>query len=153
MKHATQQNKMSHTRLVYHIVFRTKDSFPFITERWETDLYKYISGIVKAKGGKVIAINGMPDHIHLLIVLPACDLPAFIRDLKANSSKWAKDHSPKFSWQRRYGAFTVSESVTPGVRDYIRDQKEHHKKRTFEEEYVSLLKKHHVEYNSDHIWE
>lgn len=144
---------MSHTRFLYHIVFATKDRFPLISDRWESELYAYLTGIVRNHGGEVIAIGGMPDHIHLLIRLVPCDFPAFMRELKASSSKWAKRHQPKFSWQRRYGAFTVSESAVAAVREYILNQKQHHAKRTFDQEYVGLLRRHNVEYDEKFLWD
>ena len=139
--------------MIYHIIFATKDRFPTISSAWEEELYRYLAGIVKNHKGEVIAINGMPDHIHLLIVLPPCDFPAFMRELKASSSKWAKGHFPKFSWQRRYGAFTVSESAITSVRDYIRRQKEHHNQRPFEAEYKGLLQRHNIDFDEQYLWE
>ncbi|MBL8125663.1 MAG: IS200/IS605 family transposase [Pyrinomonadaceae bacterium] len=144
---------MSHTRFLFHIVFGTKDRFPLINESWENELYAYLTGIVKKHNGNVIAINGMSDHIHILVRLEPGDFPAFMRELKASSSKWAKKHQPKFSWQRRYGAFTVSESAVDTVRNYIRNQKEHHRKRTFEDEYLELLRRHKVEFDEKYLWE
>jgi len=144
---------MSHTRFLYHIVFATKDRFPLIDPRWESELYKYTSGIVRNLKGHVIEIHGMPDHIHILVSLGPCDFPALMRELKASSSRWAKQHHPKFSWQRRYGAFTVSESAVEAVRDYIRRQKEHHVDRTFEQEYISILRKHNVEFDERYLWD
>lgn len=144
---------MSHTHFLYHIVFGTKDRFPLIAESWETELYRYLAGIVKAKGGAAIEINGMADHVHLLVRLEPCDFPAFMRELKASSSKWAKRHEPKFSWQRRYGGFTVSESAAEVVRDYIRRQKVRHKKYTFEDEYAELLRRHKIEFDGRYLWD
>ena len=144
---------MSHTRFLFHIVFGTKNHFPLINESWENELYAYLTGIVKKRNGNVIAINGMSDHIHILVRLEPGDFPAFMRELKASSSKWAKNHHPKFSWQRRYGAFTVSESAVDAVRNYIRKQKEHHRKRTFEDEYLELLRRHKVEFDEKYLWE
>jgi putative transposase len=144
---------MSHTRFLYHIVFGTKGRFPLIAGSWENELYAYLTGIVKKHNGKVIAINGMPDHVHILVRLEPCDFPAFMRELKASSSKWAKQHQPKFAWQRRYGAFTVSESAIDAVRKYILDQKAHHRKRTFEDEYIELLRRHNVEFDERYVWE
>jgi len=121
---------MSHIHFLYHIVFGTKDRLPMISQTWEPDLYRYLAGIVKNRSGEPIEINGMPDHMHLLVRLdPVEKFPDFMRALKANSSKWVRRHyQPKFAWQRRYGAFTVSESVSAKVRKYIRMQKEHHGK-------------------------
>ncbi len=95
---------------------------------WEGELYRYLGGIVKGWKGIAIEINGMPDHVHLLVLLVPCDFPAFMRELKAGSSKWAKQYNRDFAWQRRYGAFTVSSSVVDKVRAYIKDQKKHHAK-------------------------
>mgnify|MGYP001371988147 FL=1 len=124
-----------------------------IASSWEEELYRYLTGIVKNRKGVVIAINGMPDHVHLLLVLPPCDFPAFMRELKASSSKWAKRHFEKFSWQRRYGAFTVSESAADTVRDYILAQKDHHKERTFEAEYKGLLHRHNIDFDERYLWD
>jgi len=144
---------MSHTRFLFHIVFATKDRIPLISRSWETDLYRYMAGIIKAIDGDAIEINGMSDHVHILVRLEPGDFPAFMRELKASSSKWAKRHQPKFAWQRRYGAFTVSESAVEAVRKYIRDQELHHRKRTFEDEYVELLRRHNVEFDEKYVWE
>lgn len=124
-----------------------------ISSSWEEELFSYLAGIVKNRKGVVVAINGMPDHVHLLIILEPCDFPAFMRELKASSSKWAKRHFEKFSWQRRYGAFTVSESAIESVRAYIRRQKEHHKQRTFEVEYKGLLRRHKVNFDERFVWD
>jgi len=124
-----------------------------ISAAWENDLYKYLGGIVKGWKGVPIIINGMPDHVHLLVLLAPCDFAAFMRELKAYSSKWAKQHNQHFAWQRRYGAFTVSSSVADKVREYIRNQKKHHSKRSFEDEYLELLVKHGVEFEPDYLWD
>ena len=145
---------MSHTHLLYHIVFGTKDHIPLIAESWESELNRYLGGIIKNHRGEAIEINGMPDHAHVLARLdPREALSDILRELKASSSKWAKQYEPKFGWQRRYAAFTVSESVAPKVRQYIRDQKEHHSGQTFEEEYRSLLIRHKVDFDEKYLWE
>jgi REP element-mobilizing transposase RayT len=146
---------MSHTHFLYHIVFATKDRMPLIAAAWEAQLYAYFAGIVKNHNGLLIAIGGIADHVHLLVRLePVILFPDFMRDLKASSSKWVRrNHLPNFSWQRRYGAFTVSESSCAAVRDYIRDQKEHHQKRTFESEYKSFLLRHQIEFDERYIWD
>jgi len=127
---------------------------PLIASEWEDELYRYLAGIIKNHGGEAIEINGMPDHAHILARLVATEAVSdFMRELKASSSKWAKQHNAKFSWQRRYGAFTVSESVAPKVRQYIRDQKEHHRKRAFEDEYVSLLRRHRIDFDERYLWD
>jgi REP element-mobilizing transposase RayT len=116
-------------------------------------LYRYLGGIVKGWKGIAIEINGMPDHVHLLVLLLPCDFAVFMRELKASSSKWAKRHNPNFSWQRRYGAFTVSSSVAEKVRSYIKNQKTHHAKQSFEDEYLELLVRHGVEFERQYLWD
>jgi len=108
---------------------------------------------VKGWKGIPIEINGMPDHVHLLVLLVPCDFPAFMRELKANSSKWAKRYNPNFSWQRRYGAFTVSSSVADRVRSYIMGQKNHHAEQSFENEYLELLVRHGVDFDRQYLWD
>src|SRR5689334_5283940 len=121
---------MSYTHLLYHFVFATKDRLPLISPAWEDELYRYLGGIIKSHGGEPIEINGMLEHTHVFARLkPIPGLADFMRELKASSSKWAKQQNPKFSWQRRYGAFTVSESMSDTVRQYVRDQKMHHKRK------------------------
>lgn len=124
-----------------------------IGSSWENELYRYLGGIVRGLKGIAIEINGMPDHVHLLVLLAACDFPAFMRKLKTGSSKWAKRHNPNFSWQRRYGAFSVSSSVAEKVRKYIKNQKYHHARQSFENEYVELLEKHGVEFDRQYLWD
>ena len=146
---------MSHTHFLYHIVFATKDRMPLIHPSWESELYKYLGGIIRNCDGEPIEIGGDRDHTHLLtrleLTITFCD---FMRELKSGSSRWIRQtHQPKFSWQRRYGAFSVSESVAPSVRKYIQGQKEHHKIQTFEEEYKGLLTKHHVEFDEKYLWD
>lgn len=146
---------MSHTHLLYHLVFGTKNHVPLISPAWETELYKYLGGIIKNHKGEPIEINGMPEHVHVLTRLePVEALSDFMRELKAGSSKWIRRKSePKFSWQRRYGAFSVSESAADTVRDYIRNQKEHHRKLNYEDEYKTLLRRHNVIFDEKYIWD
>ena len=151
----TRVTKMSHTHFLFHIVFGTKDRMPLISETWEKELYKYLGGIIRNHSGEPIEINGMPDHAHVLTRLDLkTPFPDFMRELKSSSSRWIRsNHQPKFSWQRRYGAFTVSESASDAVRKYIRNQKEHHQKRNFEEEYKSLLNNHKIAFDERYLWE
>jgi putative transposase len=121
---------------------------------WEPELFAYITGIVNNLDGRMIAINGVENHLHLLVRLgPTRSLSDCLRELKAGSSRWIRStYDPKFSWQRRYGAFTVSESACSSVANYIANQKEHHGRVTFEDEYRTLLERHNVEYDEDYIW-
>ncbi|MGE3467702.1 MAG: IS200/IS605 family transposase [Pyrinomonadaceae bacterium] len=146
---------MSHTHFLYHIVFGTKDRQPLIRPEWEHELYSYLSGIVKNCDGRSLAINGVSDHVHLLVRFgPRVAFSDLMREMKSSSSRWIRQkHHPKFYWQRRYGAFTVSESASNAVRKYIRDQKEHHLKQSFEDEYKGLLLKHGVEFDERYLWD
>ena len=132
---------MSYTNLLFHIVFGTKGRLSIINAEIKPRFHQYLGGIVRGLGGIALEINGMADHVHLLVKLkPTVLLSDFIRDLKSNSSSWAKENvHQKFAWQRRYGAFTVSESQAEIVRKYIQKQETHHKKRDFKAEFETML--------------
>lgn len=146
----------SYTNLIYHIVFATKGRRPTITPERQARLYEYIGGIVRKLGGILLAINGMADHIHILVKLrPDRSVSDVMRDLKANSSGWMHDVFPDasdFSWQRGFGAFTVSTSQVEGVKRYIAEQQIHHAEKVFEDEFVGLLRKNEVEYDPEYLW-
>jgi putative transposase len=128
-----------------------------INNKWEDELHKYICGIVSGKKQKVYAINGMPDHIHILLsIKPDVALSDIVRDIKANSSKWINDKkyvSGKFQWQEGFGAFTYSQSQLDNVIGYIEKQKEHHTKKSFQQEYEELLEKFKIEYDKKYLFE
>ena len=144
------------THLVYHIVFSTKRRAPLIEADWQPRLHEYLGGIVKGLQGTPISIGGMPDHVHMLVRLrPSRAVSDIVRDIKANSSGWARDKrqaAGRFQWQRGYGAFSVSESVVPEVRRYIENQQEHHRKMSFHDEFVQLLDRHGVAYDPQYLW-
>lgn len=146
----------TYTNLLYHCVFTTKQRRPLIKPHFADELYKYIGGIVRGLGGICLEINGVEDHIHLLVKLkPVLSISDFHQELKGSSSKWVNANtktSVRFGWQDGYSAFTVSESAARNVRMYIRNQKEHHKKMSFKEELLFLLKKRGVEYDERHLW-
>jgi len=143
----------SYTNLAYHIVYGTKDRRPLIDEAFRPRLYEYLGGTIRGLKGSCIEIGGVQDHVHILVKLhPAIAISEFLEKLKAKSSKWAKSVSRDFSWQGGYSAFTVSESQVPRVRAYIQNQAEHHRKATFEEEFVALLKAHGVPYDPNYLW-
>ena len=145
----------SYTNLLYHVVFSTKDRRPLITPEYETQLYNYIGGIVRSVGGISLALNGTEDHIHLLTKLrPDRALSDVLRDLKAKATGWMHDVFPSlknFSWQRGYGAFTVSQSNVDEVRNYIARQKQHHRKISFREEFIQFLQVNGVDYHERFI--
>jgi REP element-mobilizing transposase RayT len=143
------------TNLIYHIVFSTKNRQPLITGDHQSRLYDYIGGTIRDLGGISLAINGTEDHVHLLAKLrPDKALSDVLRDLKANASGWMHDVFPDlkdFSWQRGYGAFTVSQSNVERVQDYIARQKEHHQKKSFRDEFIEFLEANGIEYNEKYL--
>ena len=147
----------TYTQLYFHIVFAVKGRSNYISEQWKDELYKYISGIIANKNQKLMIVNGMPNHIHLLIgTKPNCNLSDLIRDIKANSSKWINEKkftNFHFEWQTGFGAFTVSQSVVPNVIEYIKNQEEHHRKKTFKEEYVEFLKAYKIDFKDEYLFD
>ena len=119
-------------------------------------LYDYMGGILKTNGGRLLASGGTADHVHLLATLrPKPAVSDILRDLKANSSKWMHETFPKmraFRWQDGYGAFTVSYSNIEQVRRYITNQEQHHRRMTFQEEFVQVLERHGIEYDPRYVW-
>ena len=145
----------THVSLHFHIVFSTKNREPLIAAEWEPRLYAYLGGCIRTLGGVALEINGMPDHVHLLIGLKATHRPSdVLRDTKTPSSGWVHDviKFRKFQWQEGYGAFTVGPSTIESVRRYIRRQKIHHRKKSFQEEYVELLEMSGVKYDPQFLW-
>lgn len=145
----------SYTNLIYHIIFSTKDRQPLIPEDCQERLYEYLGGTIRGLGGIALAINGTEDHVHILAKLrPDQALSDVLRELKANSSGWVHEAFPslqEFSWQRGYGAFTVSQSNVNTVQDYIARQKEHHQQKSSRDEFLEALKKNGVEYEEQYL--
>lgn len=136
---------MSHISLTYHIIWRTRRSEATILEEHERDLYAYIHGICKEKNCHLFRINSMPDHFHMCVeVYPKLALSEFMQVIKQESSRWIGNHKewfPRFDgWGNGYAAFTYSVKERPVVVDYIKNQKEHHHKTTFREEYEALMR-------------
>lgn len=141
MSHSYAQNFV-------HIVFSTKDRHRSLSKALQQDMWAYLAGICKNLDLHVAAIGGHDDHVHLLVRIPATMTVAkAILTIKTNSSKWAGERAHDFAWQKGYAAFSVSASLAPAVARYIRTQESHHKKMTFEEEFVALLKKHGVDFD------
>jgi REP-associated tyrosine transposase len=147
----------TYSQIYIQIVFAVKGRQSLIQSRWEEELYKYITGIVQNKGPKMLAINGMPDHIHLLIGMkPSCNLSDLVREIKKASNGYinVNKFSPfKFEWQEGYGAFSYSHSALNNVIEYIHNQKEHHQKKSFRDEYIDFLKKFEVEFKDEYIFD
>ena len=145
------------SQIYIQVVFAVKGRESLIHPSWEEELYKYISGIVRNKEQKMLAINGMPDHIHFLIGMkPSCCLSDLVREVKKSSNDFIKEKKFskfKFQWQKGYGAFSYSHSSLDNVIAYINYQKEHHKKQTFKEEYKGFLKKFQIEFIDEYLFE
>jgi REP element-mobilizing transposase RayT len=145
------------TQLYVQVVFAVRGRQNLISEKWETELHKYISGIIKGKGQKSIIVNGVKDHIHAFVGLkPSMSVSNLVRDIKNNSTNFINDNKfvkGKFSWQEGYGAFSYSHSQIDAVYNYILAQKEHHKKKTFKEEYLEFLHKFEVEFNEKYLFD
>jgi|SRR5208282_3449835 len=146
---------MSHTYAAnfVHCVFSTKERRDLIPAELQDRLYAYMIGIADNLHFKILAAGGTSNHVHLLIGLPpALTLAEAVQKLKANSSRWLGESGLQFEWQKGYGAFSVSPSLLPTVQAYIRNQAEHHKKRSFEEELLALLKKSGVTYDAEQLF-
>ena len=147
----------TYTQIYIHIVFAVKGRTSLIHPDWETNLYKYITGIVQNKEQKMLAINGMPDHIHFLIGMkPTCCLSDLVREIKKSSNEFIKENhftKYKFNWQEGFGAFSYSHSLLSTVIAYIANQKKHHKKKTFREEYNELLEKFEIAHDKKYLFE
>ena len=143
------------TQIYLHLVFALQNRISLIQPEWKDELYKYITGIVQNNGHKLIAINGMPNHLHISVgYKPHQLIPDLLQDIKGNSSTWINKRKfvkRKFNWQAGYGAFSFSHSHIDRVVQYINNQETHHKKKTFREEYIQLLKSYDVPYDEKYI--
>ena len=146
----------TYTQLYIHVVFTVQNRQCLISKEWKDELYKYISGIVHNQKHKLIAINGMPDHIHILIGLnPVQSISKLMQDIKGDSSKWINEKSfikGRFSWQEGYGAFSYGKSQLPQIINYIEKQEEHHKKKSFIEEYKEILSAFAIDYDERYMF-
>lgn len=143
--------------LYVHLIFSTKDRAPFLVKQVRPDLHAYMATVLANLKCPAIIINSVEDHIHILFNLTRT-LPSSkaVEDVKKSSSKWIKSKSPElasFSWQAGYGAFSVSESNAPKVANYIQNQEEHHRRKTFQEEYREFLAKHKIEHDERYVWD
>ncbi len=147
----------TYTQLLIQFVFAVKHREAKITDALRIPLEKYISGIITNNKHKLLAIYCMPDHCHILVGLhPSQSISDLVRDIKANSSKWINDNKhtkSKFNWQEGYGAFSYAKSQLDVVVKYVMNQPEHHRKRTFKEEYIDFLEKFNVEFDTQYLFE
>lgn len=146
----------TYTQIHIQVIFSVQNRDCIIDKSWKEELYKYIAGIIKNQGHKLIAINGMPDHIHILFGMrPSQSLSDLMQDIKADSSQWINNRKfilGKFSWQEGYGAFSYGKSQIPKVIQYIERQEEHHEKKTFMEEYEEFLNAFDVKHDERYVF-
>ncbi|MGA7861142.1 MAG: IS200/IS605 family transposase [Thermoplasmata archaeon] len=140
-----------------HCVFSTKERRPLITPPLRERLWPFIGGIARRNRMKAVEIGGMPDHVHILVSLPATlSIAQALQLLKGASSRWVHETFPehrRFQWQEKYGAFGVSVSLLDKTIRYIQSQEQHHRHTTFQEEFLALLKRHRIEYDERYLWD
>ena len=145
------------SQIYIQVVFAVQNKESLIDASWEDELFKYISGILRNKEQKMLAINGTSDHIHFLIGMrPSCRLSDLVREIKKSSNQFINERKftrLKFNWQEGFGAFSYSHSALDNVISYINNQKEHHKKQTFRDEYREILKKFKIEFKDEYLFE
>lgn len=146
----------TYTQIHIQAVFSVQNRFCVIQKKWQEELYKYINGIISSYGHKVLVINGMPDHIHIFLGMrPNQSISDLLQKIKGSSSKWINQKkfvNGRFSWQEGFGAFSYSKSHVDHVIDYIKKQQEHHRKKTFIEEYLEFLEKFEVPFDERYIF-
>ncbi len=144
------------TSLHYHIIFSTKNRQPWITSEFEQRIWEYLGGIARENDMHALQIGGVEDHVHIVVgIPPTIAVSKAVQLLKGTSSKWIHETFPSlggFQWQDGYGAFTVSKSGLAEVVKYVTDQREHHRTRTFQEEYLAFLKKHGIAFDERYVW-
>jgi REP element-mobilizing transposase RayT len=147
----------TYSQIFYHVIFAVRNRESLITDEIKDDLYKYISGIIDNQKQKLFIINGMPDHIHLLLnCKPNMNLSDNVREIKEHSTKFINGknlHRGKFYWQEGFGAFTVSKKDVLMIVNYIKNQEEHHKKNSFKEEYILFLRDNEIEFKDEYVFD
>ena len=147
----------TYTQIYYHIIFAVRNRESLITESIKEELYKYISGIINNQKQKLLIINGMPDHIHILInCKPNINLSNLVKEIKEHSTKFINDKKifiGKFYWQTGFSAFSISNRDIPAIINYIKNQENHHGKKSFKEEYLNLLKENEILYDEKYVFD
>jgi REP element-mobilizing transposase RayT len=147
----------TYSQLYVHLVFAVKGRQSLIHSEWKEVLYKYIAGIIRNQKEKLMMINGMADHVHLLIgIKPDKSISDLVRDIKSHSSKFINEQGfvqGRFEWQEGFGAFSVSQSQVPKLIGYIQNQETHHKKRSFHAEYMRFLKAYEIDFKPEYLFE
>lgn len=148
---------VSLANLYIHLIFSTKERAPFLTGAVRPDLHAYLATVLANLNSPAVLINSVADHVHLLFNMSrTVTLAQAVEDVKKSSSKWIKTQDPAlaaFAWQAGYGAFSVSESNVPKVANYIRNQEEHHRVKTFQEEYREFLTRHQIQFAERYVWD
>lgn len=145
MSHSYSSNRI-------HVIFSTKERKKSLSDDFQPKLWAYMAGIAHNQGFEAMIVGGVGDHVHALLVLPpTMSLAKAVQFLKGSSSKWINETNGEFAWQEGYGAFSVSASQTADVVRYIKDQRAHHEKKSFEEEFVEFLKRYGVSYEPAHV--
>ena len=143
------------SQVYIQVVFAVKGRENLIGNEWKEELHKYISGIITAKGQKAIIVNGVSDHIHCFIGLkPSIAISDLVRDIKNNSTNFVNDRKfikGKFRWQEGFGSFSYSQSQIKDVYNYILNQEEHHRKKTFKDEYIEFLNDYEIDYKPEYL--
>ena len=143
--------------VIVHIIYSTKDRFPCLDASTRQHLHAYLATVARNSKCEGYRVGGTADHVHLAVRLSrTVTIAGLVEELKTSSSKWLKTQRPelrRFSWQRGYGAFSVGQNELGDLMTYVSNQEEHHKVRTFQEEYVALLKKCNVQYDERYVWD
>ncbi|RZL29860.1 MAG: IS200/IS605 family transposase, partial [Pedobacter sp.] len=144
------------SQIYIQYVFAVKGRQNLLQKPWRDEVFRYMAGIIKEKGQKPIIVNGVADHVHVFVgIKPSMNISDLIRDVKNNSSKFINEQGwlkGKFSWQEGYGAFSYAHSQIENVYQYITNQEEHHRTKTFKEEYLEFLKKFEIEHNEKYLF-
>ncbi|MCF8231978.1 MAG: IS200/IS605 family transposase [Bacteroidales bacterium] len=147
----------TYSQIYIQVIFAVQNRKALIKPQWEEEMYKYITGIVQSKGQKMLSINGTHNHIHFFMGMkPTCCLSDLVREIKKSSGNFIKEKhfTPfRFQWQDGFGAFSYSHSQLTDVIKYIENQKEHHRKKTFREEYLAFLKAFEIEFKDEYVFE
>jgi putative transposase len=147
----------SHAFLLTHVIFSTRDRTPFISPESASDLYAYLATVVRNTGCECFRVGGVADHVHLAIRLArTTSIAKVVEESKASSSKWIKTQAgipADFAWQKGYGAFSVGPKDLDALCDYIDSQEEHHRSRTFKDEYLSFLDRYGIDYDERYVWD
>lgn len=147
----------TYSQIYLHVVFSVRGRQSLIQPNWRAELHKYICGIIKAKEQKAYAIGGVADHIHIQVsIKPDVTISDLVRDIKSNSTKWINEKrfvNGKFQWQNGFGAFSCSPSKLNASISYINNQEQHHGKKSFETEYIELLRNYNIDFDNKYLFD